>query len=130
MKKKYLSNEESKLNKDIESGEIKPVHIPRLRTSTDILKYQLCSEIIKFKKEKELRQNDIAASIGINKSEVSKIFSYQLGEFSSERLLDMVEALIKAGADIRLENVFEEVKKKVAGIDRKIRAHQKVFSIT
>ena len=119
--KKNLSREEIEISKRIESGEIRPVHIPRLRTSTDILKYQLCSEIIKYKKEKEITQNDIAMAINVNKSEISKIFSYQLGEFSTDRLLIMVEALMKSGADIRLENIFEEVKKKVAGLDKKIR---------
>jgi predicted XRE-type DNA-binding protein len=129
MKNKNLSHEENQINKKIESGEIRPVQIPRLRTSTDILKYQLCSEIIKYKKDKELRQNDIALAIDVNKSEISKVFSYQLEEFSTERLLGMVEALIKSGADIRLESIFEEVKKKVAGLDKKIRPRGKVETI-
>jgi predicted XRE-type DNA-binding protein len=125
MKNKNLFQEEKHINKKIESGEIRPVQVPRLRTSTDILKYQLCSEIIIYKKENELRQNDIAMAIGVNKSEISKVFSYHLEEFSAERLLGMVEALIKSGADIRLEVIFEEVKKKVAGLDRKIRLNRK-----
>lgn len=124
--KKNLTTEEIEINKKIKSGEIRPVHIPRLKTSTDILKYQLCSEIIKFKNEKEITQNHIAMAINVNKSEISKIFSYHLTEFSTERLLSMVEALIKSGADIRLENIFEEVKKKVASLDKKIRPNGKV----
>ncbi len=123
--KKNLSREEIEINKRIESGEVRSVHVPRLRTSTDILKYQLCSEIIKYKKEKEVSQNDIAVAINVNKSEISKIFSYQLGEFSTDRLLGMVEALMKSGADIRLEHIFGEVKKKVADLDKKIRPHGK-----
>jgi predicted XRE-type DNA-binding protein len=129
MKNKNLSHEENQINKKIESGEIKPVQIPRFRTSTDILKYQLCSEIVKYKKDKELRQNDIALAIDVNKSEISKVFSYQLEEFSTERLLGMVEALIKSGADIRLESIFEEVKKKAAGLDKKIRPRGKAETI-
>lgn len=129
MKNKNLSHEENQINKKIESGEIRPVQIPRFRTSTDILKYQLCSEIIKYKKDKELRQNDIALAIDVNKSEISKVFSYQLEEFSTERLLGMVEALIKSGADIRLESIFEEVKKKAAGLDKKIRPRGKAETI-
>ena len=123
--KKNLSREEIEISKRIESGEVRSVHVPRLRTSTDILKYQLCSEIIKYKKEKEVSQNDIAVAINVNKSEISKIFSYQLGEFSTDRLLGMVEALIKSGADIRLEHIFGEVKKKVADLDKKIRPQGK-----
>jgi predicted XRE-type DNA-binding protein len=123
--KKNLSREEIEISKRIESGIIKPVHIPRLRTSSDILKYLICSEIIKYKKEKEVTQNDMAMAIDVNKSEISKIFSYQLGEFSTDRLLGMVEALMKSGADIRLETIFDEVKKKVAGLDKKIRLQSK-----
>ena len=123
--KKNLSREEIEISKKIKSGEIKPIHIPRLKTSTDILKYQLCSEIIKYKKEKEITQSDIAMSIDVNKSEISKLFSYQLGEFSSDRLLNMVEILMKSGADIRLETIFEEVKKKAADLDKKIRKQGK-----
>lgn len=126
MKNKDLYPEEKKINKRIESGDIQPVKIPRLRTSTDILKYQLCAEIIKYKQFKDLQQNDIARAIDVNKSEVSKIFSYQLEEFSTERLLGMIEALIKSGADIRLEIIFDEVKKKVADLDKKIRKLSKI----
>ena len=125
MSNKKLSKEEILINKKIESGAIKPVRIPRLRSSTEILKFQLCSEIIKYKKENELRQNDIATAIDVNKSEISKVFSYQLDEFSAERLLGMVEALIKSGADIRLESIFEEVKNKAAGLDKKLRPRTK-----
>ena len=128
-KKKNLSREEFEISKRIESGEIKPAHIPRIKTSTDILKYQLCSEIIKYKKEKEITQNDIAMAIDVNKSEISKIFSYQLGEFSTDRLLAMVEALMKSGADIRLETIFDEVKKKAAALDKKIRPHGKAKAV-
>ena len=123
--KKNLSREEVGISKRIESGEVRPVHIPRFRTSNDILKYQLCTEIIKYKKEKDITQNDIAMAINVNKSEISKIFSYQLGEFSTDRLLGMVEALMKSGADIRLELIFDEVKKKVAELDKMIRPQGK-----
>lgn len=130
MKNKYLSREEIQINKMIESGEIQPIHIPRLITATDILKYHLCSEIIQYKKDNELLQNDIALAIKVNKSEVSKIFSYQLDEFSTERLLGMIEDLIKGGAEIRLENVFDEVRKKVADLDKRIRPKKKSQKIS
>ena len=113
---------ELEIEMKIRSGEIKPVYIPRLITSTDILKYQLCSEIIKYKKVNNLIQKDIALAVEVNKSEVSKLFSYQLEEFSTDRLLGMVESLIKSGADIRLETIFEEVKKKVSALDKKLRS--------
>lgn len=121
MKNKNLSREEIQINNRIDSGKIKPVNIPRLRTCTEIIKYELCSAIIKYKKDNELKQNEIAEAINVNKSEISKIFSYQLEGYSTERLIGMIETLIKTGAKIRLETIFEEVKKKVAGLDKKTR---------
>lgn len=124
--KKHLSRDEVEVNLRIESGKIKPVRIPGLKTTTDILKYQLCSEIIKFKNENDSTQNAIAEALDVNKSEVSKIFSYQLDEFSTDRLLGMIEVLIKSGANIRLEFIFDEVKKKVSILDNKLKPKRKI----
>lgn len=129
MKNKLLSSEEKEINRKVEAGIIKPVHIPRLITANDILKYQLCSAIIKYKNENQLKQSDIATTIEINKSEISKICSYQLSEFSTERLLGMIEDLIKSGASISLENLFEEVRNKVVSLDQKIKRKRKIESI-
>jgi predicted XRE-type DNA-binding protein len=123
--KSKLSSSEKELNKMISSGEIKSVFIPRIKSASDILKYQLCSEIIRYKKEFNLAQADIAKLAVLNKSEVSKIFSYKLEEFSSDRLLNMIQKLIDSGANIKLENVFEEVKKKIKSLERKLSHHKK-----
>lgn len=110
---KYHSREEKKINDLVSSGKIKPVRIPRLITSAEILKYELCSSIIDYKSKSNLKQSDIAQALQLNKSEVSKIFSYQLQEFSAERLLSLTEDLIKSGVKINLEFIFKEVSKKV-----------------
>lgn len=111
--KKYHSREEKRINELVSSGKIKPIGIPRLVTSAEILKYELCSSIIDYKYKRNLKQADIAQVLKLNKSEVSKIFSYQLEEFSAERLLSLTEDLIKSGAQINLEFIFKEVSKKV-----------------
>lgn len=122
--KNKLSNIESETNAKIKSGKIKPVHIPRLKSATDILKFQLCSEIIQYKKSYDLTQIAIAEVVGVNKSEMSKIFSYQLHEFSTDRLLGMIEVLIKSGADIELAKIFDKVKTKVATIDKGLKTQR------
>jgi predicted XRE-type DNA-binding protein len=124
--KKNLSREELEINKRIEEKKIRPVLIPRIKTLKDILKYQLCSEIIRYKNDNSLVQNDIAKTLMVNKSEVSKLFSYNLAEFSTDRLLGMVETLMKAGANINLEVIFEEVKKKTSDLDKKIKRNRKL----
>ncbi|MFP5459493.1 MAG: XRE family transcriptional regulator [Bacteriovoracia bacterium] len=83
------------------------------------MKYQICTEIIRFKKKSNLTQSALADMIGINKSEVSKLFSYQLDAFSSDRLLQMVRALQANGAEISYETIFDDVRRKVGVIDRK-----------
>jgi len=103
----------------VSSGKIKPVRIPRLITSAEILKYELCSSIIDYKSKSNLKQSDIAQALQLNKSEVSKIFSYQLEEFSAERLLGITEYLISKGAGINLESVFDETRKKVKVLQAK-----------
>lgn len=120
-KRNYLSKEEKEINKKVESGEIKPVHIPRLKSSANIMKYMLCSEIVKYKKKSGLTQSEIGAAIEVNKSEISKICSYQLDFFSIERLLGMVESLIREGANIHLNTIFNEASKRTAALERDMR---------
>jgi predicted XRE-type DNA-binding protein len=120
-KNNYLSKEEIEINKKVESGEIRPVHIPRLKSSANIMKYMLCSEIIKYKTQSGLTQSEIGTAIQVNKSEISKICSYQLEFFSIERLLGMVESLIRQGANIRLNTIFNEASKRTAALERDMR---------
>ena len=105
MTNKYsdLVIDEKELDKQIDSGKIKPVHIPQFASFSEIEKFQLCTEIIKYKKANNLKQKDIADVIDVNKSEVSKLFSYNLKEFSQERLLGFIELLIEHGAVIDMD---------------------------
>lgn len=78
---------EKDLDKKINSHEINPIHIPKIVTLSDVVKYQFCSEIIKYKKMQNLKQQDLSILFDINKSEVSKICAYNLKLFSQERLM-------------------------------------------
>lgn len=113
MKHKNLSKLERETNEKVASGEITPVYIPRLVTPVDIIKYLLCSKIVKYKKDQELTQGHVAQMLEVNKSEVSKMFSYRLDGYSIERLIGMIETLNKAGAEIDLVMIFDEVKKRL-----------------
>lgn len=125
MKNYYLSEEEKEINAKIDAGIIVPLNMPWIITPTDILKYQLCTEIIRFKKRKELMQIDLAKMLDINKSEISKICSYNLSEFSSDRLIGMIETLQKLGAEINLSYVFTEVSKRIILLAKKNKAEKK-----
>lgn len=112
---------EKEHDKKIEIGKIRPVHLPRIESLSDVVKYQFCSEIILYKKEKKLQQTDIAKMININKSEVSRLFSYDLSKFSQERLMNFVEVLIESGANIDLDKVWERVKVQSNLLQRKLK---------
>lgn len=109
---------EKEINNAVKEGTISPVFIPRNKTVVDILKFQLCSEIIKFKKNMDLKQIDIAGMVGLDKSEVSKIFSYQLSGFSSDRLIGIIETINEKGGKISFEAIFSELELKVTMLNK------------
>lgn len=113
--------DEKGLDKQIERGEITPVHIPEFTTFSEIQKFQFCTEIIKYKKENNLKQKDIAKMIDIDKSEVSKLFAYNLKEFSQERILGFIEALLSHGAKINMAAAYEQIKKNSKKLEKKIK---------
>lgn len=113
--------DEDEVDQKIKSGEINPVHLPKLLTLTDIVKYQFCSDIIKFKNINGMKQQELAELLGINKSEVSKLCSYNLREFSQERLLGFIEDLLSKGASIDLQASWEKVKVQSKKIQSKLK---------
>lgn len=115
-----LDPDEKELNKRIEEGDIKPVHLPKLDTFSEIEKYQFCTEIIRYKKSNNLKQKDIGAILNLHKSEVSKLFSYNLKEFSQERLLSFIQALLLHGANINMDAAYEQIRKKSAKLQKKL----------
>lgn len=115
-----LALDENELDKQIESGKIKPAHIPQFASFSEIEKFQFCTEIIKYKKQKNLLQKDIASIINVNKSEVSKLFSYNLKEFSQERLLGFIELLIENGAVVDMDFAYEQIKKRSAKLQKRL----------
>tara|TARA_R110002072_G_scaffold534_8_gene4297 strand:- start:51014 stop:51415 length:402 start_codon:yes stop_codon:yes gene_type:complete len=114
----YINEEE--LEERIAKGEIEPVFVPRITSMSDIGKYQYCNLIIKYKKENNLKQKDIADKIDLNKSEVSKLFSYQLKEFSQDRLIGFVEVLIRKGAKIDLTEAYIKIEKQSKRLQKKL----------
>ena len=117
--KEHFVNEKE-LDEKIKAGDIKPVHIPKLATFSDIAKYHFVNLIVKYKKENDLKQIEIATMIDVNKSEVSKLFAYNLKEFSQERILSFLEMLIEKGADINLDSAYDKIKLQSAKLRRKL----------
>jgi len=119
-KNEILTISEKEHDAKIRNGAVKPVHLPVIHSISDVVKYQFCSEIIAYKKSMNLQQNDIAQIIDVNKSEVSKLFSYELSKFSQERLIHFVELLISHGAKINLDHVWDKVKIQSRRLQKKL----------
>lgn len=120
-KKKEHTLDEEKLDRKIKSGQITPVHIPKIASTSDIVKYQFCSLIIKYKKDMNLKQKDIGEILNINKSEVSKLFSYNLKEFSQERIFSFIDTLTTSGADLDIVEAWNSIKKQSTKLNLKLR---------
>ena len=121
MKNKFeeIEIDEKELDKQLEDGRISAVQMPQLTSFSEIEKYQFCTEIIKYKKNNQLKQKDVAKIIDVNKSEISKMFSYNLKEFSQERILNFIQALLEHGAKIDMDSAYEKIKKQSARFQKK-----------
>lgn len=128
MTKKYEKSiiDENELNRRIDEGDLSPVHLPKFDSFSEIEKYQFCTEIIRYKKSNGLKQKDIGAILDIHKSEVSKLFSYNLKEFSQERLLSFIQALLLHGASIDMNAAYEQIRKKSAKLQKKLSGKESV----
>lgn len=126
MKKKIKDHriDELDLNNRIKSGEVTPVIIPRFSTTTEIIKYHFCSVIIQFKNENGLRQKDMAELLEINKSEVSKLFSYSLKEFSGERIFSFVDTLISKNSKVDLSHTWDQIKKQSEKLQKRLKSKE------
>lgn len=120
--------DESRLNQKIISGEITPVLIPSIVTLSDVVKFQFCSEIIRHKKNNNLKQIELASLLKLDKSEISKLCSYNLKEFSGERLMGFVELLIISGANIDLQEAWEKIKIRSKKIQQKLKSKAKMIN--
>ncbi len=119
-RKKNIIINEKDIDQAIERGAIKPVYLPMFTTFSEIEKYQFCTEIIRFSKTKKMKQKDISEMLGVNKSEVSKLFSYNLKEFSQERLLGFIHILLELGAEIDLVRAYKAISKNCSKLQLRI----------
>ena len=64
--------------------------LPKDATPTDKIKYELCSRFVVYRREKEISQKDLAAKLGIDPAQMSKILHYHIDEFSVDYLLGLL----------------------------------------
>ena len=57
------------------------------------IKYSICEHFVVYMRDHDISQQELAETLGINKSLVSKIVHYHFDEFTIDRLLTYLSAL-------------------------------------
>lgn len=64
-------------------------------THSDVFKYRLCQEFVKFLKEKNINQVELAKQLKVDKAVVNKIILHKIEHFTIDRLIDLL-SLVKS----------------------------------
>jgi predicted XRE-type DNA-binding protein len=62
-------------------------------TPLEKLRWDICQGILKFKNDHNMTQDELAKAMGIDKSKVSKILHHRIKEFSTDRLIKLLQGL-------------------------------------
>ncbi|HRO68356.1 MAG TPA: XRE family transcriptional regulator [Pseudobdellovibrionaceae bacterium] len=53
------------------------------------LRWDICQKFIKFKRQNELSQKELARMVGVDDAKISKILHHRISEFSTDRLISL-----------------------------------------
>lgn len=67
----------------------------------DQAKHELCEHFIRYCREKNLTQRELAAILGVSESRISEIVHYHHGRFTIDKLLELLN-IIKPKLKIRV----------------------------
>lgn len=59
-------------------------------SKSDVLKYRLCQEFLKYMKKESLTQAQLAKELGVDRSIVNKIVLHRIEHFTIDRLIDLL----------------------------------------
>lgn len=93
---KELNEVRTKLDKGPASRMLSPN-----ASSVDRLKYSLCEHFVAYLLDNKLSQRELADKIGIDESLVSKIVHYNFEDFTIDRLVKFLSALLPT-ADLEI----------------------------
>lgn len=61
--------------------------LPVDASPVDILKFQLCGQFIRYRREHDLTQRELAKLIGLSEARMSEILHYRHGRFTADHLM-------------------------------------------
>jgi predicted XRE-type DNA-binding protein len=79
-----------KVLKDLESAEPTLVIDLKNASHSDVFKYKLCQEFVRYLKAENITQVELARRLDVDKSIVNKIILHRIETFTMDRLVDLL----------------------------------------
>jgi hypothetical protein len=93
----------------IKSGKMKPTEIIDAKASPiDKMKFNICQQILKFKRENNYTNLDLAEIIGVGPAVISRILHCQISRFKVDSLLSYYFLLVSSSKNSKLLKQFNE----------------------
>lgn len=87
-KKFEYPNEETLKTLDRKLSKVKgSASLPANASPMDILKHSLCAQFIRYQREQELTQRELAKVLGLNEARMSEILHYRHQRFTIDHLM-------------------------------------------
>ena len=100
---KWPKEKDLKRMRDLLSeGDATQIVDPKMLSSGDRAKYNICEQIIRYQNSKDLSQKALAKLLDENEALVSKIVRYRFQEFTIDRLMKFLTVLYPK-AELRLK---------------------------
>ena len=98
-----------KILDDIERDKIKPTMVIGKNASPmDKMKFNICQQIIKFKRSNDYSNKELAKIIGVGPSVISRVLHCQITRFKIDSLLFYYFSLVTSSQDKKLMKKFDQ----------------------
>ncbi len=91
--KKTPSVKQLKEIDELAKGKLYSSMLPQDASLADKLKHDLCSQIIRQKHKRGLKQKELGRVLGVHEARISEIVHYKIDKFTADKLIQFLEAL-------------------------------------
>ncbi len=75
--------------------------LPSHASPVDVLKHELCAQFVRYHREHEVSQRELANTIGLSEARMSEILHYRHGRFTADHLIKYL-AKIKPNLKVKV----------------------------
>ena len=91
----------------IQKGKLKPTKmIDKDASPMDKMKFNICQQIIKFKRNKDYSNKDLSEIIGVGSAVISRVLHCHIDRFKIDSLLSYYSCLVTSSQDKKLMKKF------------------------